>query len=142
MRLSRIIAYFFTSSFIGWVIDSAFRSWLAHSFVSGSFFPIPLCPIYGVGVLLILGLHHFLKSTSIVIEWVVLGIVLGTMEAVTGEVILSVFHRNLWNYPSGVLAVSHFTNLAHMILWGTLGVIFARYLEPAISSNTLKKRST
>ncbi len=130
MRASSLTFYFFFFSFMDWIADTIIRSFLAHAYTTGSFFPIPLCPVYGFGALLILFLHRLFASASILTQWTVYGISLGALEFVTGEFISTFFHRDLWSYSSGLIPLGHFTDLVHVMLWGALGLIFVRYIEP------------
>ena len=48
----KIIAYFILYSFIGWAIESIYKSILQKKWVNTGFLNGPICPIYGIGALI------------------------------------------------------------------------------------------
>lgn len=115
-------------------MDTAYRSFLARAFAPGSFFPVPLCPIYGFGALLVIYLNRTFPSVPLVLQGLVYGILLALLEYLTGYFILLFFHRRLWHYADGWLNLGHFTDLPHAVLWGLLAVVLVKYLQPALES--------
>lgn len=132
MSLAFLVAIFFLYSLIGWVIDTAVRSLDAKRFKSGNFLPLPLCPIYGVGVVSVLLLHDILPPLPILLEGLIYGILCATMELITGLVFLHVFHRRLWVYKGGILNIANFTDLLHVFIWSSLSLFMLYVLQPAI----------
>lgn len=128
-----ILFYFFLYSFIGWIIDTGYRSAWARAYTSGSFFPLPLCPIYGFGALLVLSLQQTISFLPILVQWGVYAILLATLEYVTGVVILRVYNKRLWQYPGGLLNVKQFTNLSHAAIWGALAMCTV-WMYPIVQS--------
>ena len=127
-----IIFYFLVYSFLGWIMDTTCRTLEAHAFTIGSFFPVPLCPVYGFGVLLVIFLHSLFPSIPLVLQGVIYGIVLAALEYATGILVLAYFHRRLWTYAGGFLNLDGFTNFSHALTWGVLAVLLVEYLQPAL----------
>ena len=51
-ELLLIIVYFFIYAFIGWVLESTYKSILQKKVVNSGFLLGPFCPIYGFGALI------------------------------------------------------------------------------------------
>lgn len=126
-----ILFYFFLYSFIGWIIDTTYRSLWARKYLPGSFFPVPLCPIYGWGAVFVLALHQIVGSWPVMIQWALYAVVLATLEYATGVFILRVYHKRLWKYSGGALNIQKFTNLSHAAIWGALAML-TLWVYPAV----------
>ena len=50
MEIYYFILYFFTYGFFGWCTEVAFAAFKQGKFVNRGFLNGPICPIYGVGV--------------------------------------------------------------------------------------------
>lgn len=138
MNVLFLIISFLIYSFMGWMIDTAGRSWTAGKYTTGSFFPVPLCPIYGFGALGAIFLHHLFGSVSIIMQGIIFAFLLSLLEYSTGFVTLKVFHRRMWNYPTEKTSDKHFTDLPHAILWGVLAILTVQALHPFLHSLFLK----
>jgi uncharacterized membrane protein len=123
MFLGSLIAYFFLYSFIGWIGDTAYRSFSERKYRPGSFFPVPLCPIYGFAALLVIFLHRIFGPVPLIFQAVFFGILLAGFEYASGVVILRLFRRRLWKYTGTLFNLGQFTDLSHAILWGVLSVL-------------------
>jgi uncharacterized membrane protein len=128
-----LVLYFLLFSFIGWVGDTAYRSFEKGTYVRGSFLPIPIMPIYGFGALLILFINTRLHPFPFFVKFFLYGSLLAALELATGFLVKKYFKRRLWKYDGGILNIGGFTNFAHVLLWGALAMIllyFQPYFEP------------
>jgi len=121
--LAALIVYFFLYSFIGWIADTAYRSFCERAYRPGSFFPVPLCPIYGFAALTVIFLHRMFGPVPLIFQAVFFGILLAGFEYASGTMILRIFRRRLWKYTGTFLNLGQFTDLSHAILWGVLSVV-------------------
>lgn len=125
-------AWFFFYSAFGWIIDTAFRSYLVRGYASGSLFPVPFCPIYGLGALAIFGLHVQLRHRGWLAQGIAYGLSLSALEYLAGEINLFFTGEKLWEYHGGLVNLNGFTNLEHAVLWGTLAIVLVRWLHPFV----------
>ena len=56
-----ILIYFITYSFLGWIMESTFRSICEKKLINTGFLKGPFCPIYGTGAIIMI---LFLKKFS------------------------------------------------------------------------------
>lgn len=126
--------FFILYSFLGWIGDTLTRSLTAHRYLPGSFFPIPLCPLYGFGALLAIGLSPLITRLPLILEGAAYGVILAALECITGIIILKRFHRRLWLYKPSLLNIAGFTDLAHAMLWGLLALVFLYIGHPWVEN--------
>ncbi len=129
-----VIFLFVLYSFLGWIIDTGFRSLTAGKYESGSFFPIPFCPVYGVGAIFLLFLHPYLSPLSIVLEFFAYAFILAFLEYGTGVMLKRVFHKRLWKYKNTPFNVATYTDLPHALAWGVLALTFLYLVHPVIAT--------
>ena len=59
--MTLLIIEFFIFFFYCWIVDSLYRSLINHKLVNAGYFRGPICPIYGIGgVLLLYVLKNFI----------------------------------------------------------------------------------
>lgn len=56
MEIQNIILYFFIYGFLGWCTEVAYAAVKERKFVNRGFLNGPICPIYGVGVVIVVQL--------------------------------------------------------------------------------------
>lgn len=122
LSLYEIFAYFFVYAFLGWVVEVAFHAVTMGKFVNRGFLCGPVCPIYGVGVTVIL----LLLGDYVQKPWAVLliGIVFPTaIEFLTGWILEVFFHNKWWDYSDRKFNIKGYICLEFSLLWG-LAVLF------------------
>jgi uncharacterized membrane protein len=134
MSLPVAAALFTLYSLAGWVLDSAWRSVADRKLERGGFSSLPLCPVYGVGAFLAIGVDAFAHGLPLFAEALVIGFALTLLEYVTGVLGLKVFGRRLWEYKGTVLNVGGHTDLFHFAAWSVLGLLMVRVLDPWLLS--------
>lgn len=127
---SSLALAFLAYSFIGWLLDTAVRSLLAGRFVRGGFSKLPVAPVYGFGALLALAAAPHIRHWPLLLQGLVLALLLGAYEWLSGEATSRLFRRRLWDYPSNALNLRGFTDAVHAAAWGALGLFLIHVLQP------------
>ena len=128
-----IIIYFITYSFLGWVMESIFRSISEKKIINTGFLKGPFCPIYGVGaIIMLLFLKRF--SDNLIVLFLVSIIVLTIWEYLVGVLLEKLFHTKYWDYSNHKFNIQGRICLTNSIFWGILGVIFVNFIHPAIEN--------
>lgn len=129
--LSTLFSWFIIYSYIGWLYETAYCSIYAGRFVNRGFLYGPICPIYGVVILLmILLLSGRFKSTlSLFFSCALVASGWEYMSSYSMEVI---FGRRWWNYTNKAFNIDGRICLSAGILFGISGVLVIRYLHPAV----------
>jgi len=127
-----IILEFFLFSFAGWIIDSADRTIETGKLTNAGFFRGPICPIYGVGGLLLM---FFLKTFSGLNEYLLIfsaTLAMVLVEYAGGIYCEKVLQIKLWDYSSSRLNIGGYIDLKHSVYWLILVSIFYYLFFPKL----------
>lgn len=130
--LYQLYWYFMLYAFIGWCVEVVFCTVTTGEWVNRGFLNGPVCPIYGVGMcvlLLVLApLRHSLGALFV-------GTVLLTtlLELVVGWALKKFFHTSWWDYSDIPFNVGGYICPLFSLLWGLGGVFVLRVVHPPIA---------
>ncbi len=131
INIYNMIYYFIIYSFMGWIVESTFKSLLFKKVINSGFLHGPFIPIYGVGaVLVITFLSPFINNIFLLF---ILGFILMTlMEYIVGTVMEKMFNTSWWDYSDNFMNIKGKVCLENSIYWGFLSVFLLKVLHPAI----------
>lgn len=129
--LYQLVLYFFVYAFFGWCAEVVFAAVKNGAFVNRGFLNGPVCPIYGVGVVVVL-----LALTPLAdMFWVVFVcslLLCSFIEWATGFVLEKFFHRKWWDYSKMPFNVGGYVCPAMSLLWGFACLVVVYAVHPAI----------
>jgi len=129
IQILRLILYFITYSFFGWILESVFKSVLQSKLVNSGFLYGPFCPIYGFGaIIMLLFLEPF--KQNIVILFLAAFFILSVWEYMVGWLLEEKFNTKYWDYKDNFLNIKGRVCLQNSTFWGILGVIFTLWIHP------------
>lgn len=154
--------YFFIYAFLGWCLEVVYtlirkKEWINRGFLNG-----PLCPIYGVGVVLIAALvnqcmHALgfkalpvigfnggdLDVQGLAVAFILITVVTTLLELVTGAVLEQMFMTKWWDYSSVRFNYKGYICLKFSLAWGFAGTAVLMILHPIIETavNLIPKAS-
>lgn len=126
-----LIQYFIIYSFFGWIMETTFRSVCERKLVNTGFLHGPVCPIYGIGTLIMLLFLSYFKENMIVL-FLMSVVVLTLWEYVVGIILEKVFNTKYWDYSNHKFNFQGRICLSNSIAWGFLGVIFIVVVHPFV----------
>ncbi len=128
--------YFFIYSFLGWVCESIYCSYLQKKVINRGFLNGPICPVYGVGALIVItGLWSYRDS---IIAVFILGIILTSLlEYMTATILEKLFHAKWWDYSNHKFNINGKVCLLNSIMFGFLSLFVIEILHPFVL-NVLK----
>ena len=108
---------FIIYAFLGWCSEVAFAAVNKGKFVNRGFLNGPVCPIYGVGMLIVVLCLWNLRDRPLLLF---LGSALLTtaLEFVTGFVLERFFHDKWWDYSDMPFNIKGYVCLKFTVLWG------------------------
>lgn len=127
------ISFFMIYSFIGWCAEVIFATWKSGEFSNRGFLNGPLCPIYGIGVVIILGSLSPFKDQVLKL-FVLSTILVSALEYVVGLVLEKLFHHKWWDYSEMKFNINGYISLRFSLMWGIGCVIIVRYIHPFIEN--------
>ncbi|MEI3395497.1 MAG: putative ABC transporter permease [Clostridia bacterium] len=130
-NLFNLWTYFIIYSICGWILESVYRSFREKKIINTGFLNGPMCPIYGIGaIIMILFLGKF--SKNIIVLFLVSFIVLSIWEYIVGVYLEKTFKTKYWDYSDHKINIKGRVCLSNSICWGILGVLFIKYIHPFI----------
>lgn len=142
-----IFYLFIISSFLGWITEVIFSLYRKKKFVNRGFLYGPLCPIYGIGVVIIyLSLNYFIDfagNESSYFNYLsifsIIAIVTTVLEYITGYTMEKVFSARWWDYSENLFNINGYVCLKFTIFWGFSGTILALLAKYLISLFDISK---
>ena len=129
--------YFIIYSIAGWILESVYRSYREKKIINTGFLNGPLCPIYGIGaIIMFLFLRQF--SNNIIILFTVSLIGMSLWEYLVGYLLEKIFKTKYWDYSDHKINIKGRVCLSNSICWGILGVFLVKYIHPFIKNIVLK----
>ena len=128
-KFFEILTDFLIYSFLGWVIESIFRSIIEKKIINTGFLKGPICPIYGIGALIMSFVLDGL-SNNLIYLFIASMIILTIWEYIVGVFLEKTFHTKYWDYSDHKINFQGRICLTNSIYWGILGVVFVKYIHP------------
>lgn len=131
MNLYYFVLYFFIYGFFGWCTEVAYASVKQKKFINRGFLNGPICPIYGVGVGLVVQLLMPVKDNLIVL-YVMAALLVTVIEGLTGFFMDKIFHHKWWDYSRQPLNIGGYVCLIFSMIWGVACVLIVRVIHPIV----------
>lgn len=124
-----LLWYFFIYSFIGWCAEIAYAAIKHRKFMNRGFLNGPLCPVYGVGMVLILLFFGSLKGKFV---FLALGcsVMAAVVEFFTGALMEKVFRCKWWDYSGYKHNIGGYICPQFSLLWGIGAALIITFLHP------------
>lgn len=130
-EITRVIFYFIVYSFLGWILESTYKSVLQKKFVNSGFLAGPFCPIYGYGALI---MYFSLRevTNNIIVLFLFGMFVLSLFEYVVGWFLEVAFKTKYWDYSKAKFNIKGRVCLLNSFYWGILGIVFMNFIHPFV----------
>ena len=135
--INKMIFYFAVYSFLGWCVESVYKTILEKKFINSGFLYGPFCPIYGFGAI-IMGIILEKFPHNIFIIFFVSSIILTIWEYVVGVILEKIFKTKYWDYSDCKFNINGRICLKNSIFWGILGSVFTFIAHPIVKIIVLK----
>lgn len=131
MSIYYSILYFFVYGFLGWCTEVIFAVFKQHRFVNRGFLNGPICPIYGVGVTLVIACLEAFQS-NLLLLYISSVILVTVLEGVTGWAMDKLFHNKWWDYSKLPFNIGGYVCLLFSLIWGVACVFIVYFVHPLI----------
>ncbi len=127
-----LFLYFITYSFLGWCVETTYcciaeKRWVARGFLFG-----PICPIYGVGVLLMI-LFFAPLAGNLVVFYVTATVVMSAWEYFVGWFLETATKIKYWDYSHKPFNIKGRVCLQISLCWGILSYITIFFIHPHVA---------
>lgn len=131
MSYTVLIIFFLIFSFIGWVLDSIFSTIELRKVTnSGYFRELPLCPMYGLGGIVLFLFTAWMQPYPWYVTVLVTGVMLSLVEYLGGLFCVFVLKERLWDYSNKKWHLSGHIEAFHSFCWFLLSAVFYFYVFP------------
>lgn len=126
-----IACWFAVYSILGWCTEIIYYAVNHGKYVNRGFLSGPVCPIYGVGVILVLLVLTPIRDKLFLLF---IGSVLFTtlLELITGYILEKVFSRKWWDYSKEPFHFKGYICLKFSLLWGIACVFVIHVVQPPL----------
>lgn len=132
-----LFLYFIIYSFLGWCMETTYCSILQRRLVPRGFLLGPVCPIYGVGVLMMIcWFAPFMGSP--LLFYVIATVCMSAWEYFVGWFLETTTHIKYWDYSMHKFNLKGRICLWVSLTWGILAYLVLFWIHPAISGLVLK----
>lgn len=130
--LDKIIFYFIIYSFLGWCLESIYKTIILKKPTNSGFLYGPFCPMYGLGAVIMIALGRI--SNNVFIIFILSFIFFSLWEYVVAVVLEKLFKTKYWDYSHLKYNFQGRVCLKNSIYWGILGVLLIFVLQPILTS--------
>lgn len=131
----RIITLFFAGGFLGWLIDTSYRSITAEAFSHAGYLEaltgmtIPFLPVYGFGTLLIYFFRTELREKKVITKVISYGFSLTLLEFLAGIFTMLTLQKPLWDYSANSYNYVGIIDGTHTLFWMVLALIAEEMID-------------
>lgn len=127
------LTYFFIFSFVGWFLETIYSYFVLGHFANRGFLFGPVCPIYGLGALILLVFLDKFKDQPIKLFFAAV-IVFSIFEYFIGYALDALYNLWLWDYKNEFLNINGRICLFFSIAWGVVALVFNYILFPVFKN--------
>lgn len=131
--ISELLTYFIIYSFLGWIMESIFRSIIEKKVINTGFLIGPICPIYGFGACIMFLFLGNLKD-NIILLFLISFTLLTLWEYIVGVLLEKIFNTKYWDYSDHKFNFQGRICLTNSIYWGILGILFIKFIHPFVQN--------
>ena len=135
--LHLLFLYFMIYAFLGWCMETVYCSIGARRLVPRGFLFGPICPIYGVGVLMMICWFAPFMGNPLLF-YIVATVCMSAWEYFVGWFLEVTTHIKYWDYSNFKFNLKGRICLWVCLTWGALAYIILFWVHPAVSQLVLK----
>lgn len=132
MDLYLILWYFFVYAVLGWCAEVCYAALRTGHFVNRGFLNGPVCPIYGVGVVVVILLLTPVRE-NVFLLFVCSVLLTSALEWLTGFVLEKLFHQKWWDYSEMPFNLNGYICPMFSVLWGIACLLVMDVIHPMVA---------
>lgn len=127
------ILYFSIYSIIGWIIECIYCAAIDKVWVNRGFLNGPVCPVYGVGSLVVIFLLGRFKE-NIILLFIIAVVITTIVEYITAIILEKLFNLKWWDYSNYKFNYKGRICLLNSVLFGVGSVILVKFIQPIVAN--------
>ncbi|MBQ9342330.1 MAG: hypothetical protein IJT81_08235 [Lachnospiraceae bacterium] len=126
-----VVWVFLIYAFIGWCAEVAYSAVTKGVFINRGFLNGPVCPIYGVGMLMVVSCLTPLKANHLIL-FAGSMFLTTTVELIVGWGMEKIFHQHWWDYSDEHFNFKGYICLRFSLIWGFACMMVIDIAHPPI----------
>lgn len=126
-----LIWLFIIYAVLGWCVEVSYSALNKGVFINRGFLNGPYCPIYGLGMIIVIRALMPLKQ-SFIILFIGSFLLTTLLEFLTGFILEKIFHNKWWDYSDVPFNIKGYVCLKFSILWGLGCTFIINIIHPII----------
>lgn len=131
LSIYELTGFFFIYAFLGWCVEVCFQALTKGKLVNRGFLNGPICPIYGISVVVIIWLLAPLASHGLLLFFASF-LLCSLLEWMTGFLLEKLFHQRWWDYSKEPFNIGGYVCTRFSIMWGLACVFVVYIVHPTI----------
>lgn len=131
---NNLIFYFIIYSFLGWCLESVYKTIIFKKPTNSGFLYGPFCPMYGLGAILMISISSI--SNNVLVIFILSFIVFTVWEYIVAVILEKAFKTKYWDYSNLKFNIQGRICLKNSIYWGILGILLVFVIQPLIERFT------
>ncbi len=129
--LYQMFGIFFFWSFMGWILEVIDMAVETRTFQNRGFLHLPICPIYGVSLLILNILLREYRDNYVLL--IIVSMILCTIvELLVGVVLQKAFNARWWDYSHMKFNYKGLICLRNTLFFGATGFVIVAIIEPRL----------
>ena len=137
VEISSYILLFFTTAFLGWLMEVVCKLIQFRRFVNRGFLTGPILPIYGFGALSILLVCVPIQENALLVALAGTAVA-SAVELVTGWAMEALFHVRYWDYSNQPLNLNGYICALSVATWAVFSAIIVCVVHPLLRPMVLR----
>lgn len=129
---TNLLIYFIIYSFLGWLLESVYKTIIFKKVTNSGFLYGPVCPMYGIAAVMMILLSRI--SNNLIIIFILSFFAFSIWEYIVGFILEKCFKTKYWDYSDLKFNIKGRVCLKNSIYWGILGVILIFVIQPLIEN--------
>ena len=131
MDLKTYFLLFIIYSFVGWILEVIYTRFKDGNWVNRGFLLGTICPIYGIGCVLMLFLLGKYKNDLFILFFMAI-VICSILEYLTSFILEILFGARWWDYSDRRFNINGRICLETMVPFGILGCLLVRIINPFV----------
>lgn len=131
LKATDLLWLFVAGSVIGFILEGLWHVlrtgyWESHTATVWG----PFCLIYGIGMALLFALSRYIGDKSVLVQFAIYGAIGSAVEYFGSLFQELCFGFSSWDYSDHFLNIGGRISIWMTLLWGALGILFAKFIFP------------
>ena len=126
-----LATFFLIYSFIGWLIDSWYKSYSYKKLCNWGFMYGPYCPIFGIPAIIMI-IYLYRLNWDIWLFFFAMILIMTFWEYMVWWWLETIFHKKYWDYSDEKLNYKGRICLKASLTWWILSVLFVVFVHPFV----------